>query len=219
MKNLFLAFFCCFITVLCFAQQGHPPFWNEVQKFKTQDSVLASTAHPILLIGSSSFTMWKDVQDYFPAYPIKNRGFGGSMLTNLIFYFNDLVPPVKPKQIIIYCGENDLANDSLPADSALNRFQRLFHLIRMYDKKVPIAYISMKPSPSREKYLQKFEAANKAIQKYIRKKRNTQYINIFDAMLLPDGKPNKELFLNDQLHMNSKGYQIWQHIIEPYLKK
>lgn len=219
MKKILIIFSCVVASVFSFAQKPDYPFWNDIQKFKVQDSIAPPPAHPILFIGSSSFTLWKDVQDYFPGYTLLNRGFGGSALTQLIFYFHDLVPPYQPKQIVIYCGENDLANDAVPADSVTNRFKRLYQLIRVYNKKVPIAYISMKPSPSREKYLPKFEAANHDIKKFIQKKRHTRYINVFDAMLLPSGKPNKELFLSDQLHMNRDGYLIWQKIIRPYLKK
>ncbi|HEV8273318.1 MAG TPA: G-D-S-L family lipolytic protein, partial [Chitinophagaceae bacterium] len=82
------------------------PFWNDIQNFKKQDSVSFPPKNAILLIGSSSFTKWTDVQDYFPGYTIINRGFGGSTLLDQIRYVNDIVFPYDPKQIVIYCGEN-----------------------------------------------------------------------------------------------------------------
>lgn len=218
MKKLLLLLLFAFTSQLLPAQQK-PAFYDDVQKFKELDKKIPPPQNSILFIGSSSFTMWPDVQEYFPGYPIINRGFGGSSLTHLIYYFNDLVPPYNPKQIIIYCGENDLANDATPADSVVNRFKRLFTMIRDYDKKVPVAYVSMKPSPSREKYLSKFKVANKKIKRFLWWKRNAKYINIYDAMLDASGKPREDIFLNDRLHMNKEGYKIWQQIIHPYLKK
>jgi hypothetical protein len=38
-------------------------------------------------------------------------------------------------------------------------------------------------------------------------------------MLTKEGDINASLFLSDSLHMNKKGYQLWQPIIEPYLNK
>src|SRR5262245_50060214 len=81
-----------------------PPFWNDIQNFKKQDSVSFPPKNAILFIGSSSFTNWKDVQNYFPGYTIINRGFGGSTLLDQIRYFNDIVFLYEPKQIVIYCG-------------------------------------------------------------------------------------------------------------------
>src|ERR1700712_5439464 len=76
------------------AQQA--PFYNDIQNFKKQDAEKAPPAHTILFVGSSSFTKWKDVQDYFPGYPILNRGFGGSTLPDVIRYADDVIIPYHP---------------------------------------------------------------------------------------------------------------------------
>src|SRR5688572_23595103 len=128
------------------------PFWNDIQNFKKQDSLSFPLKNAILFIGSSSFTNWKDVQDYFKGYTIINRGFGGSTLVDQLPYVNDIIVPYKPKQIIIYCGENDLASDdSVTAKMVHDRFVTLFNAIRSSVPDAQISYISMKPSPSRER--------------------------------------------------------------------
>ena len=207
-----------FITAFSCAQQ--PPFWNDIQQFKKQDSIAFPMGKQILFVGSSSFTMWNDVQNYFPGYPILNRGFGGSTLPDLIRYADDIILPYNPKQIIIYCGENDLAADEnlMPAQAA-QRFIELFELIRAKYKKVPIAYVSMKPSPSRAHLMAKFNVANVMIKSYLQRKKRTAFINVYHAMLDEKGEPMKDIFIADNLHMNAKGYAIWQKIIFPYLKK
>jgi lysophospholipase L1-like esterase len=196
------------------------PFAKEIAAFKKQDSVSFPPAKAILFVGSSSFRMWKDVQDYFPAYTIINRGFGGSAFPDVIRYTNDIIIPYKPKQIIIYCGENDFAgNDSIQPAEVTRRFIELFTIIRKRYRKVPIAYVSMKPSPSRTKLLVKFETANGLIKDFLATKKRTDYIDVYHAMLLEDGTPMPDIFIQDRLHMNAKGYSIWQKIIEPYLLK
>ncbi len=196
-----------------------PPFWNDIQNFKKQDSVSFPPKNAILLIGSSSFTKWTDVQGYFPGYTIINRGFGGSTLLDEIRYVNDIVFPYQPKQIIIYCGENDLASsDTVTAPMVLDRFKQLFQMIR--DKtEAPIAYISMKPSPSRRHLFPKMREGNQLIKDFLATQKNTAFIDVHQKMLGPIGEPISEIFLDDSLHMNAKGYAIWKKEIEPYLIK
>jgi lysophospholipase L1-like esterase len=196
------------------------PFINEIKAFRKADSANTPQKDVILLIGSSSFTNWKDVQNYFPDYKILNRGFGGSSLTNLIFYADDVIFKYEPKQIIIYCGENDFAgNDSLYPAQVAERFYTLFNMIREKFKKVPIAYISMKPSPSRQHLMAKFNVTNVMIKNFLAKKKKTSFIDVYHKMLNPDGTPFADIFLEDKLHMNAKGYDIWKKVMEPYLKK
>ncbi|MBK7097840.1 MAG: G-D-S-L family lipolytic protein [Sphingobacteriales bacterium] len=219
MKKLLLFFFLFYSSVL-HAQKEPFPFWNEVQRLKAQDSVAFPATNQILFIGSSSFTMWKDVGDYFPKYRIINRAFGGSQLVDLILYRYDVIYPYQPKQIVMYCGENDFAaSDTVTADIAFNRFVTLFKLIRAKFPSVPFAYVSMKPSPSRIHLINKFREANEKIAGFLKTQKKTVFIDVFDKMLKEDGSPMDEIFLNDKLHMNAKGYAIWQKTILPYLKK
>lgn len=210
--------FLVFLSIGFFAKAQ--PFAKEIAAFKKQDSLSFPGRGKILFVGSSSFTFWKDVQEYFPEYPIINRGFGGSSLTDLIRYAPDVIFPYEPKQIVIYCGENDFAGDtSLYPSQVAQRFFDLFNLIRSRYKKVPIAYISMKPSPSRQHLMARFNVANVMIKNFLKKKRRTAYIDVYKAMLKENGLPKDEIFLADKLHMNAEGYKIWKKIIEPYLLK
>ena len=203
-----------------------PPFWKDIQNFKKQDSISFPPQNAILFIGSSSFTKWTDVQDYFPGYTIINRGFGGSTLLDQIRYANDIIFPYEPKQIVIYCGENDLASsDTVTAAMVVDRFIQLFEVIRKKTE-APIAYISMKPSPSRRHLFTKMNEANSEIMKFVMEQVGDQllhppmaFIDIHNKMLNANGQPIAELFLEDSLHMNAKGYAIWKREIEPYLIK
>src|SRR5919202_6508982 len=111
MKKLTFAFILCLCTLFTIAVAAQqPPFWDEIQAFKKQDSLHTPPKHAIVFVGSSSFQKWKDVQDYFPGYKIINRGFGGSSLPDVIRYADDVIIPYQPKQVVIYCGDNDLAS-------------------------------------------------------------------------------------------------------------
>jgi lysophospholipase L1-like esterase len=208
-----------FVSVFAFAQEDKPPFWNDIQRFKKMDSTAFPKTNQILFVGSSSFTNWRDVQQYFPNHPIINRGFGGSSLPDLIRYAHEIIYPYIPKQIIIYCGENDIAgSDSVTAEIVASRFEILFGTIRKQFPNVPIAYVSMKPSPSRMHMQDRVTAGNAIIKKFLKKQKKTTYIDVYKKML-KDKRPIPEIFLSDSLHMNAKGYAIWQKAIAPHLLK
>jgi lysophospholipase L1-like esterase len=210
--------FLFFLTVFCAAKAQ--PFYEDIQAFKKQDSLFFPPKNAILFVGSSSFTNWKDVQNYFPNHTIINRGFGGSSLPDVIRYANDVIFPYHPKQIVMYCGENDLAGaDTVTAKMVYSRFTRLFTLIRANLPGVPVVFVSLKPSPSRWHLKEKMIKANMLIRKYLRKKKAATFVDVYHRMLGADGTPIKEIFLEDNLHMNIKGYAIWQQLIEPKLLK
>jgi len=203
-----------------FSQAQQPAFWNDIQAFKKQDSTHFPGTNKILFVGSSSFTKWTDVQSYFPSYPIINRGFGGSSLTDVIRYKDDIIFKYRPKQIVIYCGENDLAaSDTVSAETVVKRFKELFLSIRSRYPNTPVMYISMKPSPSRQLLLPKMIKGNETIRKYLATKKNTVFIDVYKEMIDDEGKPRPELFLDDNLHMNKNGYVIWQKLLQPHLLK
>ncbi|GAO42782.1 beta-glucosidase BglX [Flavihumibacter petaseus] len=215
-RALFLLGLLAF-AIAGFAQQ--PPFYADIQAFKQLDRERKPEKNGILLIGSSSFTYWKDVNSYFPGYPITNRGFGGSSLPDLIRYADDIVDPYAPEQILIYCGENDFAGatDTLKAATVVNRFKTLYGILRAKAPQASIVYVSMKASPSRRKYFPKIKAANKAIADFLKTEKNTGFIDVFPIMLNANGQPKPEIFRADSLHMNEKGYAIWQKVFQPVL--
>lgn len=216
---LLLVFVLFTFSISGFAQQK-PAFWNEIQEFKKADSIHQPPKKSILFVGSSSFRKWTDVQDYFPKHKIINRGFGGSTLPDVIRYANDIIFPYHPKQIVIYCGDNDAASSpEVSADTIFHRFQILFDLIRAKLPRTVITYVSIKPSPSRESLFPVMEKANWEIQKFIQRQKRASFIDVWHIMLDDFGKPRRSLFGPDMLHMNKDGYAIWQKAIQPYLVK
>ena len=203
-----------FISLISSAQ--NQKYADVFREFHVEDSLQKSKPGSILFIGSSSFRMWRNVHEAFPDRQIINRGFGGSTLEEVIQYADKLIFPYKPKQVVIYAGENDIAAN-VSAEEVCKRFETLHKLIRKQDRKVPIAFISIKPSPSREKFLPEVYKANKMIKEFISRKKNTVFIDVVPPMLNPDGTIKEDIFLNDRLHMNQKGYDLWIQTIAPHL--
>ena len=220
LNKLFLrTFVILFFAVVCTSASAQP-FADEIANFKKKDSNSFPPPNAILFVGSSSFRKWEDVAGYFPNYTIINRGFGGSTLPDMIRYEKDIIFPYHPKQIVIYCGENDVASsDTVSAQIVFERFKKLYTDIRIVMPDIPVLFVSLKPSLSRWQMRDRMTGANKLIKKYLKKKNNAVFVSVWNVMLGVDGKPMPGIFLEDNLHMNAKGYAIWQKIIEPYLLK
>ncbi|MCU0375256.1 MAG: GDSL-type esterase/lipase family protein [Chitinophagaceae bacterium] len=196
------------------------PFANEIAAFKRQDSLKMPPRGAILFVGSSSFRLWKDLEQRFPKKNIINRGFGGSALPDVKRYLPDIVYPYEPSKIVMYCGENDFTGagaDTVSAQTVYERFVDVYLAIRVRYPLVPFTFISIKPSPSRRHLLPKMAKANELIRQYLRYMPHARFVDVYAKMLDKKGNPLPELFTGDSLHMNAKGYDIWQKALKKHL--
>ena len=195
------------------------PFKLEIVQFQKSDSIVMPPKGQIVFAGSSSFTKWKDVAMYFPGYPIINRGFGGASLVDLIYYVDEAIIKYQPRQVFIYCGENDMADvDTVSPATVLDRFKTLHAiLLNKLPRSTKIVFVSIKPSVARWHLESKFIEANQLIESYITTQKNIQYLDVHTAMLDENKEVLKDIFIADKLHMNPKGYLIWQKLFAPLL--
>jgi lysophospholipase L1-like esterase len=214
MKKTLILFCCLFLSVL---QAQQHPFYNDIQEFKKQDSILPPAKNCILFIGSSSFTNWKSLQQDFPNTTIINRGFGGSTLQDMFFFKNDILN-YSPSKIVWYCGENDIASsEKVTPKIVLKRFKKMYKTIRHKFPTTPIAYLSIKPSIARWNFKDRMIDSNNLIQNYAKNQTNIQFISVWNKMLEDSGNPKTTIYLDDNLHMNAKGYQIWIDALHDFI--
>jgi hypothetical protein len=216
--KLILLFLTICIGTHLHAQTGFP-FDNEIRNFKHQDSLKFPPKNGILFIGSSSIRKWTDLEQRFSNQPIIRRGVGGCELWQIVNYYTPYILfPYQPRKIFIYAGENDIAAGKT-GKFVFDEFQQLWEMI---NKKLPdatIYFMSIKPSPSRAKFFNEVEIANNLIKNYLSTKPNSGYINVSTTILKRNSSvSDSSLFENDLLHLNSKGYDKWQEILEPYVK-
>jgi lysophospholipase L1-like esterase len=215
--NLFLCLACCGLQLQTFGQASKP-FWNEIREFQKKDSVSMPPKQGILLLGSSSIRMWHNAEKTFQNYQVINRGFGGSTLVDAAMYVEYLVYPYDARQIVIYSGENDIANGA-GAQEVLNRFKILATKIRSKQPKVPLLFLSMKESPSRVQFRDSLLKANALIKAYMATMPMATYVDVNIKMLDKNGHTRPALFREDMLHMKDAGYAIWENALRPYLLK
>ncbi|MBX7131621.1 MAG: hypothetical protein K1X67_02970 [Fimbriimonadaceae bacterium] len=204
--------------LLTLTQPEDLPYAKEIAEFKRQDAAAPPAKGQIVFIGSSSFTNWTKVGDAFPGRKILNRAFGGSRLLDVTARLNDVVFTYEPAQVVLYCGENDFASEeSLEPSVFVERFKDLYGKIRKRLPNSGFVYVSMKPSPSRWHLAPKFRTANRSIQSLLAKEKRTAFVDVWPAMLGADGKPKKEIFVEDMLHMNDEGYKLWIPLLDKVL--
>ena len=147
-----------------------------------------------------------------------NCGFGGSRLTDCVRYANRIVLPRKPSAIVIYAGDNDLAIGT-PPEKVFQSFKQLFAIFRTYSPSIPIAFVSVKPSPARLMFLENILRFNRLVDDFLKTQSQTEYIDVCSDMLGQDRKPIQALFVSDQIHLSPAGYQILRKEIGEFLSQ
>jgi len=190
---------------------------KDIVAFEQQDKEDKPQKEAILFVGSSSIVKWKNLQDCFPNKYTLNRGFGGSQTDEVHYYAFRMLFPYKPKQVVVYVGDNDIAVGKSPIE-VFEDLKDFFEDIRYQLPKAKITFISIKPSPSRWNLMEEFTQTNDMVENYLKTFKNSSYVDIVKPMLTDSGRPNPDYFLSDSLHMTPAGYDVWTKAIAPHLE-
>nr|WP_243713601.1 SGNH/GDSL hydrolase family protein [Luteimonas terrae] len=193
-----------------------PEWATDMARFAAEDAATPPPARPVVFTGSSSVRMWETLAADFPDVVVLNRGFGGSQVRDAVWYADEVALRYKPRQIVLYAGDNDIA-EGRSAAQVLADTEAFVARIRHTQPGTPIALLGIKPSPSRANLLDVQRDANNALRAWAATQRNVAYIDVFTPMLDAEGVPREDLFIADRLHMNAAGYALWKDIIGPFL--
>ena len=190
-------------------------YWYEEEVRRIELFRSKITVEPELIFyGSSSLRLWNNLSIDFDEYKVTNLGFGGSTLAACTWFFERVLSVYQPKMLIIYAGDNDLGDGRHP-EEILIFFQQLMVKSATLFGTIPCFYISLKPSPARWHMEDQFRYTNNLIESEIIKcDGNWKFIDVFKRMLDKSGKPMKELYDNDGLHLSAAGYAVWQEVIK-----
>ncbi|MDX2191398.1 MAG: GDSL-type esterase/lipase family protein [Bacteroidota bacterium] len=186
-------------------------WYNQDIEWLHQQDVVRNKRKNIVFYGSSTFTLWKNMKDDFSKFNAINMGFGGATLAACAWFYSKIIPRLHPDAIFVYAGDNDLGDGRTPEEVVLFYYQLVAEIQKHHDK-IPVCFISIKLSPSREHLRGSIEYANKCIREYIESeppKHNLYYIDVFDKMLDMTNKIRNELFELDGLHLSRLGYELW----------
>lgn len=208
-------FFIYFTFFLSQAQESNR-FQNEVDEIqKKYDTIWNPTKKTIVFAGSSSIRLWKDLEELFPSHQIVNTGFGASLSTDLLLFSEELILNFDPYKVFIYEGDNDIAVKRKPKEIIVTT-EKILDKIWAKNKDTKVILISAKPSVVRWSAKRKYKRLNRKLKRLSKKENLLQFADVWNPMLKKN-KLNKDLFLVDGLHMNSKGYEIWHTVIKPFV--
>ena len=199
------------------AQPRDPEQWQaEITSLVAADAVHPPPQHAVLFVGSSSIRLWTTLAEDMAGVPAINRGFGGSRIADSTYYADRIVVPYHPKLIIMYAGDNDIAEGRAPRQ-VIDDFKDFVARVRRDLPDVAIAYLSIKPSVARAATWPQMRAANEGIALWARTAENVTFVDVTAKMLDAHGKPRPDLLLEDGLHMRPAGYEIWIDALKPVL--
>ncbi|WCJ60131.1 SGNH/GDSL hydrolase family protein [Fontisphaera persica] len=189
---------------------------KEIAAFEAADRTNPPPARGILFIGSSSIRLWKTLARDYPRHHVLNRGFGGSQIADSVHFAERIVFPYAPRKIIMYAGGNDI-NAGKSAEQVAADFRAFVQKVHQRLPQTRIAYLSIAPNPARWAQVERVREANRLIREFTQTDSRLEFIDVFSHMLGPDGQPLPDIFVEDRLHMNEKGYALWKKLVEPYL--
>ncbi|MER3376421.1 MAG: GDSL-type esterase/lipase family protein [Allomuricauda sp.] len=208
-----LAIFCC---CLFLNAQAPNRFDNEVMEIQKKNDSLWDPAKPTLVFtGSSSIRMWKDLQERFPDQQVLNTGFGGSQFSDLEHYLDELILKYNPKKVFIYEGDNDVSAKKRLRNIVATS-ERILNMLQQKKQALEIVFISAKPSISRWKLRRKYRRLNRKLSRLAEKTNGVDFVDVWYPML-DKRKVKQDIFIEDGLHMNTKGYDIWYEVLKNHV--
>lgn len=192
-------------------------FEKEIDSFLNWDTKNSIPDDAILFVGSSSIRLWA-THDSFPEIKVINRGFGGSHISDVIYYSERIVLPYKPKLIVFYAGDNDIAFGKTP-QQVFHDYEQFIKIVHDKLPKTPIIYIGIKPSRSRWSYWPAMKEANEMIAGQCEENKSLYYFDSSLGILGEDGMPIEKMFTDDQLHMSKAGYEVWTANLRPHISE
>jgi len=190
-------------------------FQKSIDAYIDQNRKLEDKSCDVLIFGSSSINMWNNIYEDLAPLTVIRRSYGGATIRDMIYNYDIIARGYHPKSIVLYV-ENDIVADISVGD--------IYDLFRVFTAKIrrdypdtPFYILSIKPSPSRESLLKRTVMLNSLLEDYANTAKNVHYIDITQGMYDNVGNIRKDIFLDDMLHMNSAGYDLWIKVLKPVL--
>jgi lysophospholipase L1-like esterase len=188
----------------------------DMQRFDMLDREHPMPQGGVVFVGSSSIRLW-DLKKSFPQLDAPNRGFGGSELADSVKYLDRLVLRHKPRVVVLYAGDNDIGRGKSP-EQVMKDFEEFVAGVHKEFPETKILYIAIKPSILRWNLAEPMQRTNAGIAAICAESNNCEFVNVWPAMMGADGRPKRDLFAWDGLHMNDAGYRFWAKLIEDKVK-
>lgn len=213
----FLLLLACSQAVLS-AQTNPDPnrFAAEIDAFREWDATHQLPPNAVFFVGSSTIRGW-DLPAHFPHQTVINREFGGAHISDILAFWEALIPPNDPEAIVFYCGDNDIAARKSP-ERVASEFRVFLARVRETLPGSQVLYLPIKPSLKRWHLWPQMQDVNERIRSLADESSDLVYVDVASPMLGSDGLPRRELFRADGLHLSAEGYAQWAATLGPILE-
>lgn len=213
-----LLFFAGVLFVLPGVSRAENQWEPAIRAFESQDAKKPPPRNAVLFIGSSSIRWWR-TSELFPEFPVINRGFGGSLITDINYYLKRIVIPYKPKVVVFYCGGNDLHVGGKSPEQVFNDFNSFVESVHSALPKTRIIFMSLKPGPDAWNSRQLEYEVNSRVKALCEKQENLFYVDVATGMLNSKGVPDPNDYQKDGVHLTYKADRKWAELLRPTLRK
>ena len=198
------------VSLLAQEQPRDPLRFEEtIREWEAQDALNPPPSNAILVTGSSSITRWNHemLEDLAPLTVIP-RGFGGSEMSDVLYYIDRLAFASRPRAIVIYEGDNDTGRGR-KAETIVMEFRQIVAKIHEALPETRIHVLAVKPSVLRWGVWPEAQRTSSLLQEVAAADDLVYYIDVATPLLQPSGEVMTDIFVDDNLHFNEKGTDIW----------
>jgi lysophospholipase L1-like esterase len=193
-------------------------FTAEIEAFEKEDKATPPPKDAIVVTGASSIRRWHPtIREDLAPLTIIPRGFGGSTMEDALYWIDRVAITYAPRAVVVYEGDNDTGRYQVPPAKIAEQFVAMVKKIHTALPKTRVYVIGIKPSVSRWEVWPVSVKANELLKAYADKEDLVEYIDVAKTMLQPDGHVMTDIFVEDNLHLNPKGYKIWSAAVRAVL--
>lgn len=219
LRNISVTALFALLALPAIGQRGaDPSVWNDaMDRFADQDRMTPPPLGAILLTGSSSIARWNDhAAAALAPLTVIARGFGGSVMNDVLHHLDTVALQYKPRAILIYEGDNDTAYH-IPESEIVGTLNQIVERVNKELPDTRIYVMAVKPSTLRVDVWENAKRVNAGYREIAKNNPQVYYVDSATPFLKADGSVMTDIFVEDGLHLNPMGNLIWGSVIRAAL--
>jgi len=192
-----------------------------LRRFEEQDRASPPREGGVVFVGGTTIWRW-DTFEAFREFGAVNRGVEAAELSDCVRHVDRLVLRHKPRVVVLYGGDDEIAGGKTPAQVA-DDFDAFVAAVRESLPGTRILYVSIKPSVARWGLADRLRDANRRIEAACEKVGGCEFVDVWPTLLGDDGTPDPRVFETrgpgKGVSLDDSGYNAWTNVLRPRLRE